>query len=434
MSISEISAAMQVHLGSVSDRLAVKSSFVRRASKLGGSVFVRTLVFGWLSKPDASLQDLTQTAAALGVRVTPQGLDERFGPAAATFLRSVLAEVVCQAVCAEEVVQEVLNRFSGVYVLDSTIIPLPTSLGEMWPGCGGTNGNTAALKLHVCLDLSTGALQGPFLAPGREHDRRSPVQREALPKGALRIADLGFFDLKNLASLDAQGVYFLTRVLNNTLVYDDNGLSRELTEILSTCASDELVLEARIGATVRLPVRIVARRVPKDVVAERVRRLKDKARKKCQPLTTRSLDMAGWSVYATNVPADRLSSGEGHALMRLRWQIELLFKLWKDEGHLDQSRSHKPWRILCEIYAKLIGLIIQHWILLVCCWRTADRSLTKAGRTLRTYANTLASCFDNPREFTAILAKLARILSDGCRLSRRTQPNSYQLLLPGALA
>ena len=26
-------------------------------------------------------------------------------------------------------------------------------------------------------------------------------------------------------------------------------------------------------------------------------------------------------------------------LARLRWQIELLFKLWKDHGHLDKSNS-----------------------------------------------------------------------------------------------
>lgn len=433
MSIPEVATVMQTVLGPVSDKLAVMTGFAQRTSKLGGSAFVRTLVFGWLRNPDASLQDLSQTAAASGVIVTPQGIDERFGPAAAKFLRSVLEVAVSQAVCAEAVVQEVFNRFSGVYVLDSTTIPLPTSLAEVWPGCGGTNGKTAALKLHVRLDLSTGALKGPYLAPGREHDRRSPAQRDALPRGALRIADLGFFDTKVLAALDAQGTYFLTRVLNNTTVYDDSGVPHDLTELLANCTGDELVLQARLGSSVRLPARIVARRVPKQVAAERVRRLKDKARKKCQPLTQRSLEMAGWNVYATNAPADRLSPSEGHALMRLRWQIELLFKLWKNEGHLDQSRSQNPWRILCEIYAKLIGLVMQHWVLLACCWHIADRSLTKAGRTLRTYANTLAAHFGMLSEFTRILEALARILSTGCHLSRRAQPNSYQLLLPGVL-
>ena len=36
--------------------------------------------------------------------------------------------------------------------------------------------------------------------------------------------------------------------------------------------------------------------------------------------------------------------------MRSRWQIEMLFELWKRYGHLDKSRSEKPWRVMCEIH------------------------------------------------------------------------------------
>jgi len=47
-------------------------------------------------------------------------------------------------------------------------------------------------------------------------------------------------------------------------------------------------------------------------------------------------------------------------LLKIRWQIELLFKLWKSHGRVDEWRTKKPARIVCEIYAKLIGLVVQH--------------------------------------------------------------------------
>jgi hypothetical protein len=434
MSIPELATVMQSQLGPRAIELALKTGFVRRASKIDGGVFARTLVFGWMGKPDASLQDLAQTAASTGVTVTPQGLDERFGPAAADFFKALLEETVGHVVRAEPVVHPLFGRFAGVYVQDSTVIPLPDSLEGVWMGCGNASGSTAALKVHVQLDLNSGALHGPYLAPGREHDRLSPAQKAVLPKGALRIADLGFYDLQTLSSYDSQGVYFLTRVLNNTLVYDDKGGCKALEHVLAHCGADEIDVRMKLGRTVRVPVRIVARRVPPEVQEQRLRRLKDTARKKQQPMSQRTRFMAAWNIYATNVPAEMLSANEGHALMRIRWQIELLFKLWKNEGHLDESRSRNRWRILCEVYAKLISLVIQHWILLTCCWRIPDRSLTKAARTLRPFAAIIVSRLKSLPDTCDILQLLERVLPDGCRLTRRAQPNSYQLLLPGALA
>lgn len=429
MSIPEIATIVQDLLGPKALELARKTGFVRRASKVDGSVFARTLVFGWLENPNASLQDLTQTAETAGVKVTPQGLDERFGPKTADFLRALLEETISHVVRADPVAHPLLGRFAGVYVQDSTIIPLPNSLEGVWLGCGGTNGTTAALKLHVRLDMNTGGLEGPFLAPGRQHDRHSPAQKAPLPRGALRIADLGFYDLKTLATYDAQGVYFLTRILTNTLIYDDNGGCMELERFLTGIHADAVDVPVRLGRTVRLPVRLVARRVPMEVREQRLSKLKDKARRKCQPLSRRTISLASWNVYATNVPVAKLSASEGHTLMHIRWQIELLFKLWKDEGRLDESRSHNPWRVLSEIYAKLISLIIQHWILLTCCWHILDRSLTKAARVLRRFALAIARNLCSLSDICEILQLLARILPAGCHLARRAQPNSYQMLL-----
>jgi hypothetical protein len=70
------------------------------------------------------------------------------------------------------------------------------------------------------------------------------------------------------------------------------------------------------------------------------------------------LRLADWTILLTNVPPEMLGVQEALVLMRWSFQIELLWKLWKEHGKLDTWRSYKPERILTEIYAKLLGLII----------------------------------------------------------------------------
>ena len=86
-----------------------------------------------------------------------------------------------------------------------------------------------------------------------------------------------------------------------------------------------------------------------------------------------------------------LSLAEALVLMRIRWQIELLFKLWKSHGRVDEWRTKNPARILCEVYAKLLGLVFQQWILVASNWVDPVRSLFKAAMIVMSYAPELAS-------------------------------------------
>ena len=122
---------------------------------------------------------------------------------------------------------------------------------------------------------------------------------------------------------------------------------------------------------------------------------------------------------------------EALVLLRVRWQIELLFKLWKSQGQVDTSRRQQPWRILCEVYAKLISLIVLPWVLLVSCWSAADRSMVKATQTVQAYALALGAAVATAgAEVATQLARIARCIGAGCRINRRKKrPNTYQLLL-----
>ena len=152
------------------------------------------------------------------------------------------------------------------------------------------------------------------------------------------------------------------------------------------------------------------------------------ARRRGRPLNQAQWQQADWTILSTNTPASLLQTQEVLVLARVRWQIELLFKLWKQDGLVDEWRSTQPWRILSEVNAKLIAVVVQHWVLLVSCWQYPDRSLVQAAQTIRQDQEAVLLA----RALTGVLTlpTAIRQIATGCRLNRRRQaPNTAQLLL-----
>jgi Transposase DDE domain len=435
--VAQLAGVLQTVLTTTADALARRTGFVQRRSKLTGAAFAQALIFGWLANPHATTDALAQAAAAVGVAISPQGMDQRCTEAAAAFLEDLLAAAVQAVVAAEPVAIPLLQRFTAVVLLDCSTIVLPDALGLWWPGCGGSSAThtQAALKLGVRFDLCSGALRGPLLYDGRTHESTTAIQSAPLPAGALRLADLGFFDLAVLEDIGAQDGYWLSRLHFGTAVYDGQGRRWAVLDLLTAQgAVAEVDLSIALGAQQRLPARLLAVRVPQEVADQRRRRLRATARDRGRTPSAARLAWCDWTLLVTNVPSDMLTVREALVLARARWQVELLFKLWKSHGHIDESRSGKPWRVLCEVYAKLLAMVVQHWLLLTGCWAYPDRSLVKAAQTVRQYALYLASAVACPASLCAAITLIHRCLAVGCRLNRRkTKPNTYQLLLDPTL-
>jgi hypothetical protein len=437
--VAHLAQTLQTVLTSSANSAARATGFVQRQSKLTGAAFVQALVFGWLANPQASLEALAQAAVVAGVAISPQGLDQRFTEGAAVFLEQVLNAALRAVVAAEPVAIPLLERFTAVVLLDCSTIVLPAALAPWWPGCGGTPGTSAtngaaALKLQVRFDLCCGSLTGPLLLDARTHDCRTPLQTAPLPAGALRIADLGFFDLSVFAAMAAQGVHWLSRLHASPTVYDRAGRVWEVPRLLARHGGTAIDLPVLLGAEQRLAARLLAVRVSDEVANARRRRIRSEAARRGQTPSATRLAWAAWTILVTDVPPEGLSLREALVLARARWQIELLFKLWKSHGHIDESRSAKPWRILCEVYAKLLAMLIQHWLLLIGCWAYPNRSLIKAAQTIRQHALHLASALPCTASLCTAITVIQRCLAAGCRLNRRkTKPNTYQRLLEPSL-
>lgn len=433
---TQVAGILHELFGATAEALAHETGFIqRRQHKITGASFARALVFPWLGSATARLRDLNAALSADGVEVSIQAVAQRFNARAAEFMRVLLVRALSLTVTGEVARLPVLERFTAVQLWDSSTIALPAEFADLWPGCGGGHSNrdgVAAVKLSVGWDILSGTLCHLSLHGGRRHDRACLPEPQIVPRGALRLTDLGYFCLPALRELAAQGSYWLTRVQANTHLYH-HGRRSSQSAFLAAHGPRQVGQTAswnvHLGANTRVPARLIVQRLPDDVVAQRRADLVTAARKKGQPVSAERLALAAYTILATNAPSRLLRVAEALAVYRVRWQIELLFKHWKSDGGLATSRSRNPQRILCEVYAKLLALVVEHWLLLLDNWRQPDSSWRKAAAHVRHAAWVLLAALDCKTQLKQALDFTARLLAADTRISpRRKRPSTFQRL------
>ena len=402
---------MQILLETVPDAAAVDTGLVKRKRKLTGSVLTQILVLGWLENPEASYQQLTETAATLGIQVRRQALEQRLTPETAEMLKITLDAAITEMleVASQPQAVGLLQQFNGVYVQDSTWVSLPDKLHETWKGHPKKNHpHKAALKLHLRFDVLTGGFQHFQLTDGMTADSTAAKASEPLPPGSLRLADLAYFSLDALQELTENGIYWISRLKANSYLYDETGERLSLEKMLKAEEGNTVIRKlTRIGKTKQLQVYLIAERLSEAEANKRRRYIRYRAKRKCQTPSKTRLRLAGWNLYITNIEEHRLTPKQICVIVGIRWQIELMFKCFKSIAKIHVSRSQKPYRILSEIYAKLIALLIQHAVMLVAGYRYIQHSFMKTAKHIAGYARLLTLSFHHSK--TALLATLKDI-------------------------
>ena len=78
------------------DKIARETKFVQRESPLDGAIFLRSLVWGCLEQPRATLKHWAQVCLDLGVTITAQGIDERINAYSLAFLQKMFSQAMEQ--------------------------------------------------------------------------------------------------------------------------------------------------------------------------------------------------------------------------------------------------------------------------------------------------------------------------------------------------
>jgi hypothetical protein len=425
--LSSFSKPIQGFFTTTAERLARATGFVQRQSKVTGAHWLQTLTWGFVEKPDASLNDLAQASEDLGVAVTPQGLHDRLTDSAVDFAKAAFQQSLDLFRQEQSLPVELLERFTEVQVQDSSSIALPESLKEEFPGCGG-DGPTASVKVQLLVELRSGCLTAT-LETGRSPDQRyqPPVN---CPAGGLRISDLGYFNLQVFRQTADQEAYFLSRLNLQTALFDAETAKR--IDLLAWLQASSVPLFERailLGAEERLPVRLIAVRLPQEVADERRRKANENARRQGRTLSPRHLALLSWNLYVTNAPETLLTPREAVQLYRVRWQIELIFKTWKSQAQLDRVAGRRRERVLCELYAKFIGVVVTHLPSAPVRWVERELSLPKAFQVLQRLATRLAQSLKDLSALEKVLTTLQeRWLKFGLKERRKTRLSTLETL------
>jgi hypothetical protein len=420
---------LQSFLGEVGEMFEQSSGFVQRRSKIGGQELIQILTLGCLANGEATLENFCdEVAQDLDISLSASGLHQRLHMEAVELLRQTCQLWMDQSTQSEKR-RDVLCCFEAVHIVDSSRIHLPKKLNSYFKG----SRNGATMKVQLAYEYHSGRIEALEIEDARCPDQVSPIPQQISQTGDLVLFDLGYFDQNRFAELDNDGVFFLSRLQSQTGVYDEDGTRIPILEWLNSLPDSYLAGErdVRLGSHKRVPVRLIYYRLPPDVVAERRRKAKQQAKKQGKTCTQHSLDWLQWMLFITNVPAQMMSVEQVATVYRVRWQIELLFKVWKQEMDWGKMRQWRLERMLCQFYARCLALLMFHGLLekyqYELDWQV---SWQKALRLFKRKAQTLIDCVC--ADFHGLLRFLKRFDRDVRRFARQstrqTSLSTYDLL------
>jgi putative transposase len=440
--VPEMGRTLQTVFGEKAKQIAQQTGLVKRASKLTGSLFLVVLVCGFLENPSASYAYLVEFAYDLGLEITRQGLQERIVQGEGLAFMKQMFSVVLESFKSKLGVDvALLNRFPAVYLHDSTCLLLPNKLAELYPSTnqGKARGSKAGLKLQVTWDWLHNQIAKLSVHAGKESDAGHKLDLEGLPKGSLIMFDLGYSGLEIFKRIIEHKMWWISRFDLKCCVYLPQGLSEfNLLSHVRKSKETWTDLELEVGKKVRLPSRVIVVRLPKAVAEERLRKGNATAKRCGYKMSAAKREWLEYNLYFTNLSAAEMSSSQVALLYGTRWQIELVFKLSKSEMELDHILGRSEARVLVEIYAKLIGLILFYYLtapLRISEIRVGEEKRDNEisyVRTIQTYkrrALELGRGLLGQKELTEVLEELREVWERfGKRDTRRKRKSTFQQL------
>lgn len=411
--------------------IGLKTKFSQRKRKIGAFEFLVALTVAASGKSKPSLESYI---SAIQVPVSREALGSRMNQAAVQFMRESLKFVAANKSESGEKRIDGLDNFRAVKLFDSTMIPVSKDLLDKYKGRGGL----ARCKLQVCYEITKGNLDLCAITSGLVPDQKYAEECPAfIEKGDLALMDLGYFSARLFEAISKKEAFFLTKFNWQTNAFDPKTkklidikkLATKLTvgsvQTIDICLSNRSVKEVRC--------RLIFAKLPQNISDKKRRNLQKTARSHGKQPSADSLFWCDWILLVTNVPEVMVPARVLLECYAVRWQIELLFKIFKSVLKLDQMNPVGQNRLFCEIYGRVIlGIILLriHASIAGPSWNSHHRTISLIKFSKHFADNTQELTHKLMLNFTAACRWLNRQLPFWAKGSisppQRTRPSTFE--------
>lgn len=300
------------------------------------------------------------------IEITKQSLHDRFTPEAVKFLKSCLDLLVARKIQYGGRVEILRSHFNRVRIKDSTKFALPASCSEKYKGYGGVLHNSSSMvSIQYEYDFLSGQSMDLRLTDGVKNDQSDSREfTHDIQEKDLFLRDLGYCTLNFLSAVESAKAYFVSRMAPKTNMYSSR-TSRDPIDVkdylkrLKKDSLEYMEVEVFLGKIERVPVRAVISLADTATYEKRLRKTAKQAKSAGNRVSDAFKTRAKLNIMVTNVPRKSLGAENIWMVYSLRWQIELLFKVWKSQMTINELTTGKTERFECQLYGKLIWIILN---------------------------------------------------------------------------
>ena len=347
------------------NNLAKECGYFKRKS---GKISPKNFIIGFMlmfSKQRNTYSDLAIEVGLLEKKtITKQSINGRMNCQTEMFIKKVVEQQMREKIKSIQTkkTKGVLRNFNNVMIDDSTTLSLPDELADIFPGNVSKGKKKSQAKIHAMYNMTKNDF--PFLNVHSFSNNDQSLSADVLPylqKGDLCIRDLGFLVLGTLEKFIEKGIYFISRKIYRTKIFDiKTGMEIDLIKELRK--NKFIDREVLIGTKQQLRMRLVAIAIPPAQANERRRKARTNRDKRINH-SEEYYELLGYSIYITNISQEQCNAETISELYKLRWSIEIIFKSWKSCFSLEKLFHHQcknPIRVKCIIYLMLLYIYLFH--------------------------------------------------------------------------